>query len=192
MLSGANAGPVEQALLRTMPMPPAPRRCAFNRCFPHRFYLELQRAGRSEDAVLVEHTVQLAARLQLPVVATQPIQFLKPDSFRGPRSARHHCRAKVLMQASTPLYARAVLQKQRANARAVCRCALGQHRGDCAPLQREFGAGQIFCPTTPEGMTPENFSAEVAAWSGRATGTALPRNPRARCAAARATWSAWV
>jgi DNA polymerase-3 subunit alpha len=51
--------------------------------FPHRFYLELQRAGRAEDEAHVIAAVQLAARMKLPVVATHPIQFNAPDDFEA-------------------------------------------------------------------------------------------------------------
>ncbi|MFN7197469.1 MAG: DNA polymerase III subunit alpha, partial [Hylemonella sp.] len=51
--------------------------------FPHRFYLELQRAGRSDDEAHVTAAVQLAARLQLPVVATHPIQFATADDYEA-------------------------------------------------------------------------------------------------------------
>ena len=83
LLSGANAGPVGQALLRGDEAEAGAQALRLAQMFPHRFYLELQRAGRPEDAALVEQTVHLAARLQLPVVATQPIQFLRPDDFEA-------------------------------------------------------------------------------------------------------------
>jgi DNA polymerase-3 subunit alpha len=51
--------------------------------FPHRFYLELQRAGRAEDEAHVIAAVQLAARMKLPIVATHPIQFNAPDDFEA-------------------------------------------------------------------------------------------------------------
>jgi DNA polymerase-3 subunit alpha len=51
--------------------------------FTHRFYLELQRAGRTDDERHVTATVQLAARLHLPVVATHPVQFLTPDDYES-------------------------------------------------------------------------------------------------------------
>src|ERR1700748_2653521 len=49
------------------------------RIFPGRFYLELQRAGLPTHEAHVRATVPLAARLQIPVVATHPVQFLEPD-----------------------------------------------------------------------------------------------------------------
>ena len=49
--------------------------------FPGRFYLELQRAGLPAHEPHVRAAVQLAAQLQLPVVATHPVQFLDSDDF---------------------------------------------------------------------------------------------------------------
>ncbi|MFY9511103.1 MAG: DNA polymerase III subunit alpha, partial [Rubrivivax sp.] len=49
--------------------------------FPGRFYLELQRAGLPNHEPHVRAAVALAAKLQLPVVATHPIEFLEPDDF---------------------------------------------------------------------------------------------------------------
>ncbi|MFN4328980.1 MAG: DNA polymerase III subunit alpha [Limnobacter sp.] len=59
----------------------------FEHLFPGRFYLELQRDGSAEAEQLTRLTCQLASEVQLPVVATHPIQFLKPDDFR-PHEAR--------------------------------------------------------------------------------------------------------
>jgi DNA polymerase-3 subunit alpha len=75
-LAGAQTGAVGQALVQgdqTRAM-----ECAlyFAGLFPHRFYLELQRAERADDERHVVAAVQLAARLKLPVVATHPVQFL--------------------------------------------------------------------------------------------------------------------
>ncbi|MDH1428597.1 DNA polymerase III subunit alpha [Comamonas aquatica] len=83
LLSGANAGPIGQALLRGDIQGAADMALQLASMFPHRFYLELQRAGRSEDEKLVMQTVQLAARLHLPVVATHPIQFYKPADYES-------------------------------------------------------------------------------------------------------------
>jgi DNA polymerase-3 subunit alpha len=51
--------------------------------FPGRYYLEVQRAGHADDDALVAATVALARELSLPVVATHPVQFLRPDGFRA-------------------------------------------------------------------------------------------------------------
>ncbi|MBL8307365.1 MAG: DNA polymerase III subunit alpha, partial [Rubrivivax sp.] len=49
--------------------------------FPGRFYVELQRAGLPGQEAHVRAAVRLAAALQLPVVATHPVQFLQADDF---------------------------------------------------------------------------------------------------------------
>ena len=49
--------------------------------FPGRFYIELQRAGLPAHEAHVRAAAALAAQLQLPVVATHPVQFLEPDDF---------------------------------------------------------------------------------------------------------------
>ncbi|GAB4400745.1 MAG: DNA polymerase III subunit alpha [Rhodoferax sp.] len=80
-LAGAQAGPVGQALVRGDWARASRLALRLAAMFPHRFYLELQRAGRADDAAHVNATVELAHRLKLPVVATHPIQFLQPDDF---------------------------------------------------------------------------------------------------------------
>ncbi|HEX2531590.1 MAG TPA: DNA polymerase III subunit alpha, partial [Burkholderiaceae bacterium] len=49
--------------------------------FPGDFYIEVQRAGAPNSEAHVRQAVALAAKLKLPVVATHPVQFLKPDEF---------------------------------------------------------------------------------------------------------------
>jgi len=83
LLSGAQAGPVGQALVQGDESRAAEVALQLACVFPHRFYLELQRAGRPEDAVQVAGAVRLAARLHLPVVATHPVQFLLEDDYEA-------------------------------------------------------------------------------------------------------------
>ena len=80
-LSGAHAGPVGQALLAGADARATEAALALAKVFAHRFYMELQRAGRADDEAQVVAAVQLAARLNLPVVATHPIQFLTADDY---------------------------------------------------------------------------------------------------------------
>jgi DNA polymerase-3 subunit alpha len=82
-LSGAQAGPVGQALVKGDTHRASEAALQLASVFPHRFYLELQRAGRSDDEPHVVAAVQLAARLKLPVVATHPIQFTEPDDYEA-------------------------------------------------------------------------------------------------------------
>ena len=49
--------------------------------FPGHFYIEIMRAGQPNQEMQVRQSIALAARLQLPVVATHPVQFLTADEF---------------------------------------------------------------------------------------------------------------
>ena len=82
-LSGAQGGAVGQALLQGDESRASEYALHLAGLFPHRFYLELQRAGRPEDERHVVAAVQLAARLNLPVVATHPVQFLTADDYEA-------------------------------------------------------------------------------------------------------------
>jgi DNA polymerase-3 subunit alpha len=82
-LSGAQAGPVGQALVQGDEARATDVALQLASVFPHRFYLELQRAGRPDDETQVTGAVQLAARLGLPVVATHPVQFTEEDDYEA-------------------------------------------------------------------------------------------------------------
>src|SRR3569833_1247568 len=49
--------------------------------FPDRFYFDLQRTGRLQDEEYLHEAVALAAAEGVPVVATNDVQFLKPEDF---------------------------------------------------------------------------------------------------------------
>lgn len=82
-LSGADLGAVGRALLAgdTARAEAAAQKLAA--LFPQRFYIEIQRAGLASNETHVRAAVPLAARLQLPVVATHPVQFQTPDDFEA-------------------------------------------------------------------------------------------------------------
>jgi DNA polymerase III subunit alpha len=80
-LSGAMHGDLAQALLQDNR--PGAERLAreWAELFPGRFYVELQRSGAPQAEAYVGAAVRLAGALGLPVVATHPVQFLKPEEF---------------------------------------------------------------------------------------------------------------
>lgn len=51
--------------------------------FGDRFYVEIQRAGLPGEEQYLRQAVALAAALELPVVATHPVQFIHPEDFRS-------------------------------------------------------------------------------------------------------------
>ncbi|WKB54147.1 DNA polymerase III subunit alpha [Eleftheria terrae] len=82
-LSGADLGPVGQALLARDDARAEALAQRLAALFPQRFYIELQRAGQPGNEAHVRAAVPLAARLGLPVVATHPVQFQTPDDFEA-------------------------------------------------------------------------------------------------------------
>jgi DNA polymerase-3 subunit alpha len=82
-LSGAQAGPVGQALVQGDEARAMDAALQLGGIFVHRFYIELQRAGRVDDEQHVAAAVQLAARMGLPVVATHPVQFAQAEDFEA-------------------------------------------------------------------------------------------------------------
>jgi DNA polymerase-3 subunit alpha len=85
-LSGGSLGEVGQALLRGGEQALASAQEAaqqYHAVFADRFYLEVQRAGTPQDDRLVSQTAGLASSLGIPLVATHPVQFVKPTDFRS-------------------------------------------------------------------------------------------------------------
>ncbi|MGZ8201764.1 MAG: DNA polymerase III subunit alpha [Burkholderiales bacterium] len=91
-LSGAHQGDVGQALLADNTRAAKALAGEWQRLFPNRYYIELQRLGQGAVTsgaaavpveVHVQRAIELAAELKLPPVATHPIQFVKPDDFRA-------------------------------------------------------------------------------------------------------------
>jgi DNA polymerase-3 subunit alpha len=82
-LSGAELGPVGQALMAQDNARAAAIAQRLAAIFPQRFYIELQRAGQPTNEAHVRAAVPLAAQLKLPVVATHPVQFQTPEDFEA-------------------------------------------------------------------------------------------------------------
>jgi DNA polymerase-3 subunit alpha len=82
-LSGAEAGEIGAALAAggRAQAEAAARQWADD--FPGAFYIEIQRLDPLKSAAFVQASVDLAERAGLPVVATHPIQFIKPEEFRA-------------------------------------------------------------------------------------------------------------
>ena len=80
-LSGALAGEVGSALAQNNVAQAERLAAEWAELFPQRFYVELQRAGAPSTEAYIQRALALAAKLALPVVATHPVQFLKPEEF---------------------------------------------------------------------------------------------------------------
>ncbi len=82
-LSGGDAGNVAQAILDDKPDAARAAAEAWAALFPGRYYLELQRYGQPHTERLIDGLLDIGAALNLPAVATHPIQFLAPDDFKA-------------------------------------------------------------------------------------------------------------
>lgn len=82
-LSGAGGGEVGQHLLAGHETRAAAAARHWAQVFPGAFYLEVQRDGTAEAEICTRASARLAVTLDLPLVATHPIQFLKAEDFRA-------------------------------------------------------------------------------------------------------------
>ncbi|MEQ1600645.1 MAG: DNA polymerase III subunit alpha [Methylophilaceae bacterium] len=83
MLSGAMAGDVGQALMQDNAGLAHKLAAEWSALFPNRFYLELQRAGHASQELYISRALALAEQLDLPVVATHPVQFIETEDFKS-------------------------------------------------------------------------------------------------------------
>ncbi len=87
ILSGASMGDVGQAILQEHTDIAKNAMKDWTTHFKHRFYIEIQRIAEGEDkkneARFINQSLSLATSLDIPVVATQPIQFMDQDDYRA-------------------------------------------------------------------------------------------------------------
>ncbi|MDT8384301.1 MAG: DNA polymerase III subunit alpha [Gammaproteobacteria bacterium] len=82
-LSGGREGDVGRALLAEDRARLQTCLQRWQRLFPDRYYLELQRTGRPEEEDYLHAAVALAQSADLPVVATNDVRFLKAGDFEA-------------------------------------------------------------------------------------------------------------
>ncbi|MEY3541058.1 MAG: polymerase subunit alpha, partial [Pseudomonadota bacterium] len=80
-LSGAHLGDIGSALLTGNLEQAKKFAMHWQGVFGDRYFIELQRSGHAQDESHVQLGCQLASELDIPVVATHPIQFMKPDDY---------------------------------------------------------------------------------------------------------------
>lgn len=82
-LSGGRMGLIGKALLAGDEVGARNLAKSFAQIFPDRFYLELHRTGRPNEAAYNEKLVRMAEDLNLPLVATNDVRFLHKDDFEA-------------------------------------------------------------------------------------------------------------
>ncbi|CAM8371512.1 DnaE DNA polymerase III, alpha subunit [Candidatus Methylopumilus universalis] len=87
ILSGAAMGDVGQAILQEHTDIAMHAMKDWATHFKNRFYIEIQRIAEGDDkkneARFINQSLSLATSLEIPVVATQPIQFMDQDDYRA-------------------------------------------------------------------------------------------------------------
>jgi DNA polymerase III subunit alpha len=87
ILSGAAMGDVGQAILQEHTDIAMNAMKEWATHFKNRFYIEIQRIAEGDDkkneARFINQSLSLATSLEIPVVATQPIQFMDQDDYRA-------------------------------------------------------------------------------------------------------------
>ena len=82
-LSGAHLGDVGCALIAGNVAQARQFAQEWGALFDNRYYIEVQRAGFADEELYVDAATRLAAELDLPVVATHPVQFLSAADFKA-------------------------------------------------------------------------------------------------------------
>ena len=80
-LSGARMGEIGIALLSRQEDQAKIVARRYEKLFPNSFYLEVQRGGNPQDEKQLQLACHLASELDLPVVATHPVQFMQRSDF---------------------------------------------------------------------------------------------------------------
>ena len=162
-LSGGRSGEIGVALVSSRVDDAATALEEFMALFGDRFYLELQRTGRPEEEDYLHAAVELAARFNCPVVATNDVRFISKGEFEAhearvcihegralddPRRERRFSEQQYLRSAEEMGELFADIPEALANSVEIARrCSI------------ELRLGEYFLPDypIPEGMTLNEF-----------------------------------
>ena len=169
-LSGGPQGDVAEALLAGNQPLASKRAQAWAALFADSFYLEVQRCGYPQQEALVAATAALAAELDLPLVATHPIQFLDADDFKAHEARVCIAEGYVLGDSRRPRTFTPDQHFKRQNEMAALFADLPAALANSIEIAKRCNIsltlGKNFLPDfpTPEGLTlDQHFSNEAAA-----------------------------
>ncbi len=81
ILSGGVYGDIGELIIQKKLKEAQAKAKAWLKSFPDNYYIELQRFSKNEVNVVVSESVQIAYNLQIPVVATHPVQFMQATDY---------------------------------------------------------------------------------------------------------------
>jgi DNA polymerase-3 subunit alpha len=167
-LSGAMHGDVGQALLAGNEELAAQLAQRWQQRFGGDYFIELQRSGRPEDETCTRASARLASRLDVPVVATHPVQFMERGHFQAhearvciaqgeilanPRRARQFFPEQYFKSQSEMAELFSDLPEALANAVEIARRC---------NLEMVLDKPQLPAFPTPEGVTLDDYLGELA------------------------------
>jgi DNA polymerase-3 subunit alpha len=168
VLSGGRLGDVGQCLLHGNSEQARQLLLRWQQDFPGRYYIELQRTGRTGDEDYLHAAVQLAVENACPVVATNDVRFVVRDEFEAhevrvcinegrtlddPRRERRYSEEQYLKSAEEMMELFADVPHALANTVEIAkRCNVTIQLG--TPYLPDF--------PVPSGMTVETFFAKVS------------------------------
>ena len=168
-LSGGHFGDIGQLLLAGKDAQAEVRARAWAELFPGNFYIEVVRYGQAQAENLVSASVALASRLELPVVATHPVQFMARDDFRAHEARVCIAEGYVLADTRRPkqftdeqyFKTQSEMQELFADLPEALQNSVEIARR--CNLSIELGKNKLPQFPTPEGMTLDDFLAQQAA-----------------------------
>ena len=169
VLSGAQRGDVGQALMAGQVDTAEALARQWQALLPDAYFLEVQRTGAPDVEAHVRAAALLAERLDVPLVATHPVQFIEPDDFRAhearvciaegeilanPRRVRRFAESQYFLSQAEMAERFADLPQALANSVHIAR--------RCS-LTMELGKSRLPDFPTPEGMSIEAYLRQLAA-----------------------------
>jgi DNA polymerase-3 subunit alpha len=182
-LSGAREGDIGQALLAGHPNRARQLAGRWQRCFPDRFYIEIQRTGREQEPQYEGAALHVAAELGLPVVATNDVRFLDRADYRAheARVCIHDGRLLADRRREQRYSEEQSLKSPEEMAELFADLPEAientYHLAMRCNLEMEFGKYHLPAFPTPDGMGAEDFLRQVSEQGLQERLAALPGEP---------------
>jgi DNA polymerase-3 subunit alpha len=167
-LSAAREGDIGQALLNNHPNRALQLARRWQRQFPDRFYIELQRTGREQESQYEEQALGLAATLDLPVVASNDVRFLERADFQSHEArvciheSRHLSDKRREQRYSEEQYFKSAEEMAALFEDLPEALENSVHIARRCNLEMEFGTYYLPAFPTPDGMEVERYLQQVA------------------------------
>jgi DNA polymerase-3 subunit alpha len=162
-LSAAREGDIGQAILAGHPNRARQLASYWARCFPERFYIEIQRTGREQESLYEQAALQLAGKLGLPVLASNDVRFLERADFKAheARVCIHDGRLlsdkRREQRYSEEQYLKSPEEMEQLFADLPEALENSHHLAMRCNLEMEFGTYHLPAFPTPQGQTVEDF-----------------------------------